>query len=280
MAANFSFIEISTNLRDFDYAVDKLTNLGFTVIAKNSTSVVSIWKLNLCIVFLRKDPDYQGYPGFTGLGLVAPAELIAKLNCEYSEELDFYLTKDPMGHNIYLLPIENFKKSVVSKTYTKFKSSKQLNTNLLLKHFSGIVYQCFNEELGNFYLGLGFRVTKTGNQYVHMVSENNRFTIMFNYKHEENNISCLITDTDDVFYSTAYYSYRNFDLQTYNSIVGDEFGSLTFKINGYNCFALGNKDSFTIENNLQNILPGLNLVLRQRQKYIHINEDALLEHLK
>jgi hypothetical protein len=280
MVANFSFIEITTNLRDFDYTVDKLTNLGFTVVAKNSTSVVSVWKLNLCIIFLRKDTDYDRFPAITGLGLIADSELISKLECEYCEELDFFVTKDPVGNNVYLLPIENYKKSVISKKYTKFKSSKQLNTHLLSKHFSGVVYNCFDEDLGNFYLGLGFRVTKTGSQYINMVSENNRFTIMFNYKNNEQNIKCLIAETEDIFHSTAYYSYKNFDLQTYDQPAGNDFGSLTYKINGYNCFALGNKDSFTIENNLQNVLPDLNFVLRQRQKYIHINEDALLEHMK
>jgi len=281
MTAEFGFIEITTNARDFDFTVDKLISLGYTVAAKNHTSEYSIWKLNLNIIFLRKKQNYTDLPALTGLGFIASMELITELDCEYCEDLEFYKTTDPNGYNIYLLLDSKFKKSVISKSYKTFKQTKIINSAKLLKYFSGIVYDSFTEELQNFYNKLGFRVVKTGNTYINMVTKNNRFTIMFNFTYNVNSrITSLISDTDDVFYSTAFFSNNNFNLKKYDRLESCDFGNLAFKINGYNCFALGNENSYTIENNLVKILPNLDLIFRQRQKYIHINEVAVAEHLR
>jgi len=282
MTAQFSFLEISTNTRDFEYTVDKLTNLGFSVIGKNMSSTVSVWQLNLCVVFCRKDPDFCDFPSITGLGFICNEQIINNTNAEYIEDLEFYKLVDPHGLNIYLLPITEYKKSIISKSYTKFKTSKQLNADKLLKYFSGCIYNDYSDKIYNFYSELGFRTVKTGNQYINMVAADNRFTMVFNYlaRSDVGIIDQLYCDTDDIFYTTAYCVSKKFNLKDYDINLANDFGDLAHKITGYNCLAIGNEESFSIENYLYNILPELNLILRMRKKFLHIDENIILEHAR
>jgi hypothetical protein len=67
------------------------------------------------------------------------------------------------------------------------------------------------------------------------------------------------------------------NLKKYKKQKGD-FGKLTHKINGYNCMAEGNKDSYSIEKMIIGVPNNVNIVLRQRAKKISISEDTLQIH--
>ena len=53
------------------------------------------------------------------------------------------------------------------------------------------------------------------------------------------------------------------------------FKELNHKIKGYNCKAWGNENSHTIENFVPGVTKDIDLIVRQRSKYIHILEETV-----
>lgn len=280
MSAEFAFLEITYDSKCPGYDVKyNLRNLGFTKIAYNSSADVSVWKVNLNIIFLREG-DIGTQPSITGLGFVCDQALINQMQAGYDSDNDFYFTHDPNGLKVYMVPsiAFNANQSVLSDRYTLLDDIVTSYNEILPKYISGVSYSDFSEDLVKFYQNLGFRITRSGNTYHNCVSQNNRFTIMLNSFGSTKRIDSVICETDDVFNTTAYYVNNDVPLKKYNT-KPTNFKKLNYKIAGYNCIATGNENSYSIENSINSISELFNVIFRMRKQHLHIEEHTLKEHL-
>ena len=91
----------------------------------------------------------------------------------------------------------------------------------------------------------------------------------------DGNVPSIICDTDDVFTTTANYVSNGVELRKFDNDRDLDFGDLNHKIRGYNCNAVGNENSYTIENLIPNAAPNLDIIFRQRKQYLNISESTL-----
>ena len=275
--SNFSFIEYSfdpyeSNPEDI---YSSLNRLGFVQRNIHTSNESSMWTQNQCIVLLRETSVVDS-PRITGLGLVID-EAAANSEYYFEEECGMLVTHDPNGFRILAMPEKSLSK-MITHGY-KIVDRRHYETTGL-EYFSGIVYNTTDSKIINFYENLGFRYTKNSDRYDTLMSKNNRFTLLLNKTDNSNSVDILYADTNDVFKTTGHYTVAGFNSKEYN-IDKDklQFGSkLNHKIIGYNCFAKGNKESYTIENSVKEPLPSFDLVFRTRKQYLHIEEEIVETH--
>lgn len=278
MKAEFNFIEYSYDptVAGVRITEDKFKRLGYQKIGLNKQTNVSVWRLNLNIIFLRRESSNCDLH-LSGLGFLCSQEIINLFSASYDSDIDMYVTKDPNGYRILMYPYSEYlqKKSVISSSYDLTKTKSVPNESL--SYTSGLVYNDCNEELLSFYGLLNFKI-QPGDDYTKGVCENNRFTIIFRNDYIDTTIDSLICDTNDIFYSTAYFVGKGYATKKYTMPELEGFGKLQHKIVGYNCLADGNQNSYSIENTIHNVLPGLDFIIRMRKQYLHIKESTLKEH--
>jgi len=280
MVSEFSFLEYKYDPDFIDIASidDRFTRLGFIKIATHKYNNVSVWQLNFNVIFVIEEECKHDLK-LSGLGFLCDQTMINELCAGYDETTDLYTVKDPNGFNILLYPFSEFdvSDSLISDNYDLIQPYLPKKSNII-DYTSGVVYNIFNDTTVEFYEKMGFRKTISGEEYVAMVAENNRFTMMFNIlPNDKPVVSALICETTDVFYSTAYFINKGFEFKKYCKQYSD-FEDLNYKINGYNCLADGTNKSFTIENRMIDAVPNLDVIIRQRKKYIHMHESTLKEH--
>ena len=172
------------------------------------------------------------------------------------------------------MPAEDFKDLRKSLNYTEANSRS--NPENGLNYVSGIVYNSTDARMRDFYQELGFRFTKTGDNYYTFMSANNRFSIMMDLQNNDGKVPSIICDTDDVFKTTANYVANKVPLKKFKIEPAKlEFGEMNHKIVGYNCNGDGNENSYTIENLIPNAAPNLDIIFRQRKQYLNISETTL-----
>lgn len=276
MFSEFSFIEYSVPHKNLDEVLLCLYDLGYVKVADHINRSVTVWKLNYNILFL-KEIDQIAEPNLTGIGFVCDQETINTLNAGYDQDSDMYVCTDPTGMRIMLCPSSSYQQnnSLISDRYQVCNTELKTEKNTL-EYISGMVRSQFSEAVMEFYEQLGFRITKDGDTYVTMVDSNNRFSLLFNKSLCVKNT--LIHDTNDVFYTTAKFLNKQFNLRKYFENTVTEFGDLNFKINGYNCIAVGNEESYSIENSASNVLPNMDMIFRMRKQYPHFQEGTIIQH--
>jgi hypothetical protein len=230
------------------------------------------------VVFLN-ETGITSTPCLTGIGFISDQDTINHFNASYDEDTDMFVSEDPTGLRILFCPVQSYKtnKSLMSDRYMVHEPDGLKIKENLLEYTSGALLHNYEETIVEFYKQLGFKITKHGESFVSMVSSNNRFTLMLSLISEFT--PTVIFDTNDIFYTTAYLTNKFLPLRKYQTTDNKKFGNLEYKINGYNCVAVGNQDSYSIENSAPHALPNLNAIFRMRKQFPHIQEHTILEHL-
>ena len=68
---------------------------------------------------------------------------------------------------------------------------------------------------------------------------------------------------------------QTLSVNTHTSVLFFSTEGLVYKIKAYNCRAWGNEKSYTIENFIEGIAPNIDIIFRQRNQYLHIQETTL-----
>lgn len=275
--SNFSFLEYSFDPSSVDPEdiYTALNRLGFVQRNLHASNQSSMWTQNQCIILLR-ETEHAYSPNVSGIGLVIDDGVVFSKDY-YDEECGMYVTHDPNGFRILSMPEKNLTK-MIQHGYQVV--DKKVYDTSGLEYFSGMVYNSFNNDLVEFYEGLGFKITKSSDRYTTLISNNKRFSLILSKDDDSKTIDTVIADTQDVFKTTSCFTVAGFNKKEYD--IDKEslnFGpKLNHKIIGYNCLAMGNEESYTIENSFKEPLPSVDLVFRTRKQYLHFEEAVMETH--
>jgi hypothetical protein len=277
MSADYSFLEYSYYSAETDLmeVERQLTRLGFTCRGYHNSENTTLWTQGLCILLVRDNPEAI-IPGISGIGFMASMDMIESLECEYDPHVEMYVTRDKAGLRVLFYPdTGNSSDEMLNENYTIHNlevNPKELGFTV----FSGVVINGLNQRQMDFYQHLGFKFTKSGNRFNTLVSKNNRFIIKVDKQHRESGIRGVIADCDDVFVTTSKMHLAKLNIK---KLIQDtdykSFGPHVHKIRGYNCVAVGNSNSYSIENFCMDALPGIDFTFRSRKQYLDISDDLL-----
>ncbi len=271
---HFSFLEYTYNplVDDEETIFSSLNKLGFVQRNIHSSLLYSMWTQNQCIIGLRKNLSIDKSK-ITGIGLTSNDFIADNLAIRFDPECSMNVIEGCNGLRIILLDEENIA-NMIDFNYSVVDKKHYDTTGL--EYFSGIVYNSAEQNVLDFFQSIGFKLTKQSEMYYTLVSGNNRFSIMLNKLKNNNEINNIVADTHDVFKTTSCMAVTGVKLKEFILDKLSDFGKdLNYKIIGYNCAAIGNKESFTIENCVDAALPSLNLIFRMRKQYLNINEQLL-----
>jgi hypothetical protein len=276
MSVHFSFLEYSYDADTVtaDHIALNLRNLGFTCTGRHRTQSHEFWRQRHIVVMLT---EHTGITGITGLGFICDDQVIETIKPDYSESRGMFYLTDPSGLKNFLVPLDYYDDNKIANEYVQVP--EELVDSLTLDCVSGITHGALTPEIVDHYEKLGFRVTKRGARYHQLTSQNNRFSIMIDAKCNDNCVKNIVTETHDVFLTTAKCHARG--LKTKNFQIDQSklnFGKLNHMIAAYNCKAHGNSESYTIENFLPTALPGLDIIFRMRKQFIDISEHTLKDY--
>lgn len=162
--------------------------------------------------------------------------------------------------------------SLAEYNYTKPDDVKDTKQNGI-ENVTGLVYNTLS-AIQEEWKEMGFKFNNSERNSI--ISSNNRLGVMFKNSIHEQKIPTIVVDTHDVFNTTVNLLCAGID--TLQVPVEEElnFGQeLNFKIRAYNCVALGNGNSYSIEKYIPNALPGLNIIARMRKRYMNLPEYSL-----
>ena len=280
MKNDYSFIEYvyNPNRTNEAHIHQSLNALGFTQLSVHVNNISSLWYQNLCIIMLNKTTD-DVEPCFAVIGFLSSDQVITDVFAKFNHDIEMHETCDPEGVRNILVLDDRLNDNNLNQKYISTNNNHSVSTPVF-ESIAGVVYDGYSESILDHYTKLGFRVTKQSDNYVTMVSQNNRFSILFDTKGTSHKIKTLIVDTKDVFQSTAYCVSKDITLKQFNINTKNKnnFEDFWGKINGYNCLAFGNSRSYTIENQAIEPLPNINIIFRMRNKIIHISEESIAEH--
>lgn len=275
--AEYSFLEFSydPSITSTDVITDYLRRLGFIHRSQHESEIVGFWNLQNCILLLRKTHDFSK-GRITGIGFNGDKSLIENLDCVFDTSSGLHVTDNSFGLRTYIVQEDQLNpyRSELVKYYKPVDDkTKGLNH---IEYISGIKLNAFNDRLVEHYTRLGFKYADVSETYGKLTCENNRFTIMLDKRSESGNVTTIISDTHDVFDATAFFTAQGIRIKRFNHNVHEKFGTkLNYKIRAYNCRAWGNEKSYTIENFIYGVAPGLDIIFRQRNQYLHIQETTL-----
>ena len=253
------------NYTDKNKTYKEFTSLGFNQASIHKTSGATFWHNKNCIVLLYPaDTD-----GLGGVSFVTTPDIINSANAIYDDITGWFC----FGNNFKIyLQTEAQIKTVIQNEY---QASPINNIDTGIDKFGGVVLNL--NKLCDINLLNVLELKETSNdKYLKFVSDNN-FSIYFD-KENSTDMPTVFVDCFDIFKNIALLSLdASVQMKTYPT-TQEDFGRLTHKINGYNCIAEGNKDSYTIEKMILNVPSNVNFVLRQRSKKLHINETMLHRH--
>lgn len=271
--AKFAFLEISYDpliTSDEEFSL-YMSQFGFVLRSLHAMEQTGFWTHGQAI-FLSRKANIGTEPTVTGLGLIGTVSDINNIQAEFDITTDFFVADNGKGFKTYIIQENQLDKNVVG-TYNivdlKTKSQDAI------KQFSGIILNSNSNKVRDHYQALGFRMTKNSDNYDTLVSEVNNFSLLLSKKESNVSVPTIIADTDDIFKTTAYFVSQNCEIPTFNEPPVENFGKLGYKINGYNCRAWGNENSYTIENFIRNFCGRLDFIVRQRRKYLHILEHTV-----
>jgi len=271
--ADYTFLEYSYNPACAETSADTITQrlnaLGFNCQAIHNSRTHSLWTQRQVILCVRQSDVIL--PGITGVGFYFTLEELDNrpLDIFYNPESDMYEGIDSQGLRILGMPEEI---NLDDYNYTKppkCQESKQSG----MEYISGLVYNTHN-YIQEEWKQLGFKFQNSEQNSI--VSSNNRLSVMLRNSIHEQRIPAIVVDTHDVFDNTVNLLCAGID--TLKVPVEDDldFGDeLNFKIRAYNCIAIGNEKSYSIENFVPDALPGTDLIIRMRKRYMSLAEYPL-----
>lgn len=272
--ANFSFLELSydPSVMNTEAVSTGLEKIGFIHRSQHKMNAVGFWSHKECIFLVRK-VDNGRTPYISGIGMLGTVEDITNLDAQFDRTSDFFKVSNNFGLDTYIIQ-ENQIDPDIENSF--FVVDTQTPSKTAFNNFTGIKLSCFNEDVKNHYVSLGFSFNDISDNYGKLVSPNKKFTIMcFKDSCHVSSVPTLLIDTHDVFKATAFFTSTNCDIPTFELMGQPSMGKLEYKINAYNCKAWGNEESYTIENFLSNVFNGIDIIFRQRKQYLHIQETTL-----
>ena len=270
MHSAFTYTEYSYNpdevtLEDVE---ERLHRLGFVCSAEHVQGDFNIWNQNKVIIVVYPDEYHTSGIAGTGYSLEAgDIERLSYLNFDLDLSTTTYRAHDPNGIVVSAMPFE------IDITSYNFRVNSNLalnNSGVYLNNTSGFVYRT-TEDVRDFYSHMDFRESKKCRNSI--IDYYDKINIRF--INGEPGISTMICDTQNVFATTAALTAHGFTFPYHSR--GENLGvrELDWKINAYDCIAVGNKNSYSIEQYLPDALPGMDLIIRSRKNYMPISEETL-----
>lgn len=272
---DFSFLEYS-----FDPAVtnretvhSKLNKMGFVQRSQHNSAPVGFWSQNHSIILLR-ECDNNKEPHISGIGFIVPLNTLETISDVLSLENSNALSLTFNDSLRILFVPEDYTELFLLNDYELIDKKRYATAGL--ENFTGIVINDSSERIIEYFESIGFKLTKTSDRYLSMVSLNRKFTIMLDRQNSAGGIASVIADTDDVFKTTACFTVTNVPLRQFDIRAAElNFGKLNYKIIGYNCLAFGDEERFTIENFAESAFGKADLIFRMRKQVLNINEQSL-----
>jgi hypothetical protein len=271
--ADYTFLEYSYNpeceiTADQDVS-DRLENLGFVCKAIHDSDLHSLWTQRQIILCVRKADVL--IPGITGVGFnFSQSELDSRcLGINFDAQTDMYVGMDFQGLRILGMPDEI---TLDEYNYTKPQDNTLIKQNGM-ENVTGLIYNTHN-DIQDDWKDMGFKFHNSEKNSI--VSPNNRLSVMLKNSIHEQRIPTIVVDTHDVFDTTINLLCAG--IETLNVPMEEEldFGDeLNYKIRAYNCVAIGNANSYSIEKFVPDALPGLNIIVRMRKRYMNLAEYPL-----
>ena len=272
----FSFIEYSYDPHTVSREImaERLIKAGFSLRTIHNRTPISLWIQNQCIIFLRESEGID-YPKVSGLGFIASQGVIDSLNIPWDNSIGMYRTGDTNGTRILFVDSHDIDNEIFASNYSIVDTNVHDNTGLT--NFSGIILGGFSRTQMDFYQDIGFKFVKNNDNYNTLLSDNNRFSIHINKNVLSSEKKTLIADTHDVFSTTAKFYLNDMkpDQLIDNCENCENFDKLAHRIMGYNCYAVGNDTSYSIENIVSDFVPNTDLLFRSRKKQLEVSAKSL-----
>ena len=271
--ADYTFLEYSYNPAVAETSeikiYDRLMALGFNCQAIHNSHTHSLWTQRQVILSVRQADVLM--PGLTGVGFnFIQSEIDSRcMGINFDANTDMYEGSDSQGLRILGLIDEINLDDYNYIKPRKAPESKQSG----MEYISGFVYNT-HSDIQEEWRELGFKYHNSERNS--MVSSNNRLSVMLRNSIHEQRIPAIVVDTHDVFDTTVNLLCAGID--TLNVPIEEDldFGDeLNFKIRAYNCIAIGNAKSYSIENFVPDALPGMDMIVRMRKRYMSLAEYPL-----
>ena len=271
--ADYTFLEYSYNPSVSEPSVDTITQrlnaLGFNCQAVHNSHTHSLWTQRQVILSVRQSDVLM--PGITGVGFnFIQSEIDSRcMGINFDPYTDMYEGSDSQGLRILGLIDEI---NLDDYNYTKPVKTPEFKQSGM-EYISGLIYNS-HSDIQEEWKDLGFKYHNSERNS--MVSSNNRLSVMLRNSIHEQRIPAIVVDTHDVFDTTVNLLCAGID--TMNVPVDEDldFGDeLNFKIRAYNCIAIGNAKSYSIENFVPDALPGMDMIVRMRKRYMSLAEYPL-----
>lgn len=279
MTADYTFLEYTYNSKHTNAKniANCLFKMGFAERSVHISGRASFWTQNNVIILLKQSDKVQD-PKISGMGFTGnPENFYSDYNPIFDADIDMWVITSDSGMRYIILDSESF--SLGSANLPNYHViDNEVYTNCGFNFISGLRINNPTFTDKEILYGIGFRDTKSSENYDTLVSSNNRFTVLCK-KNGKDDTKTIILDTDDIFSTTASLVVNNVDLKEFDIDLSSlDFGKMNHKIAGYNLLAFGNNDSYTIENFIPNALPKTDIVFRTRKQYLHITEKTLDTH--
>lgn len=278
-SADFSFVECSfdPNVCDRELVHVNLCNMGFSQYKVSLDLTVSVWIQNLAVIMLTEVNDESLFE-VSGLGFITTPLLIQQLDAQRCPNTGMYVINNECNLRTWLVAEEDIfsdRNFIESNFITDLK---QKTSTSGIDYFSGLMFTHNGTAELDFYKTLNFTVLSESTGYYTLQSDNKRFTLVCSEKDIDTTAIC---ETKDIFYTAAFCANNNIRTSIYNQqLAENQFGSLTYKIKGYDCLAHGSMNSFSIEKLAKDIAPNLNIIFRMRQQYAVIDETMFKRHFE
>ncbi len=268
MRSAFTYIEYSFNTSQITQAeVDqRLLALGFICSARHLTKNLALWNQNKVILMIKNDDTRAS--GITGTAYTITTNDIKNhsIDFKFDSPTTTYTATDTNGFNIIALP---FEVNVFDYNFSVASTADAYHAGSYIENISGLIYKT-TTAMDSFYSGLDFRASsKCSDSIIDFYDK-----INIRFLSGTPCIPTLICDTKNIFSTTAKLASAGVTFQNF-STTGDPIGELDWKVAAYNCFSVGNNRSYTIENRIPEALPGMDLVVRTRNKFMHISSEAI-----
>ena len=271
--ADYTFLEYSYNPASPETSESIISNrlhdLGFYCQAIHDTHPHSLWTQRQVILSVRQANVLM--PGITGVGFnLSPEEYENRpLDLFFNTETDMYEGEDSEGMRILAMPDEL---DLAEYNYSRAKAQPEPKQTGL-EYVSGFVYNT-TPDICDQWQELGF--TYQNSERNSMISSNRRLSVLTRNTIHEQRVPTIVVDTHDVFDATVNLLVSGIDTLKVPVDPDLNFGDeLNFKIRAYNCTGIGNENSYSIEQFIPDALPGMDMIIRMRKRFMSLAEYPL-----
>lgn len=245
---------------------NRLSSLGYILRSQHVSGLCEVWVQKHSIFLVRKNPTQSKPAGINGIGILTDEHPMDIADCcIYDDDTEFFVYESDDGFRIYFIEDRE-----MTNLYVLVNDSLENKSGI--SSTSGAILHTVDKDLIN-NLRMFVKKEEQADEYIKFIFKNN-FTL-FVKPYVDSRIDKIITETNDVFFTTSYMIANNINLLQFDIDDHLDFGNLTHKIKGYNCKAFGNSSSYSIENFIPAKDFNVDIIFRQRKQYIKINQQTL-----